>query len=84
LFAWSLADILLITILIAWVPAEGPSLFMLFVLTTLFFGVASPLRDQLVLLFVTIACYVGLYLAGQTSVSPSDLIRRYGRRFRLA
>jgi len=78
LFLWSLVDIVLITTLIAWVPREGPSLFLLYVLTTLFFGVASPLRDQLVLFAATAISYASLFAAGETSVSAADFVLRLG------
>jgi PAS domain S-box-containing protein len=78
LYAWSVADIVLVTVLIAWVPKEGPTLFAPYILTTLFFSLFYTRRSQIMLFAFTSACYVGLFLAGQSSVSAGDLVLRLG------
>jgi diguanylate cyclase (GGDEF)-like protein len=59
LYAWSIADILLITIGIVLTGGAGSSMFWLYVLTTLFFAATYPPAGQVSLLVFT----VGLHLS---------------------
>jgi len=58
LYVWSILDILLITAVIASMGRTSPELFLLYALTTVFFGAAYPPRPQIGLLAFTFACYL--------------------------
>jgi K+-sensing histidine kinase KdpD len=60
LYAWSAADISLITIAIVASRGEVPELFLVYVLTTVFFGAAYPPRAQVGLLAFTLAAYLAV------------------------
>ncbi len=78
LYAWSAVNILLVTVLIAFSSEDAHSLFFLYVLTTLFFSLALPVRHQVIVFAFTVACNVALYAMGEMAVSPADFVLRIG------
>lgn len=78
LYAWSTLDILVITALNALVPKEVPSLFALYLITTLFFSLFYTRRAQIFLFAFTSLCYLGLIAAGQVDASIGEVILRFG------
>lgn len=64
MYAWSILDILLITVAIAATGYENSALFVLYALTTLFFALSYPAPGQVLLLAFTTAAYLGVLLAG--------------------
>src|SRR5262245_13734037 len=58
LYAWSVTDILLITAAIGFTGGGQSELFVLYGLTTVFFGAAYPPRGQVTLLGFTFVCYL--------------------------
>lgn len=59
-YAWSAADIVLISLAIAATGGGRSDLFLLYALTTFFFVASYPARAQLVLLVLTVLCYVAV------------------------
>jgi signal transduction histidine kinase len=60
LYAWSAFDILLITGAIGWTGGGSSDMFLLYALTTVFFGACYPPRGQVALLAFTFASYVAV------------------------
>lgn len=73
LYAWSLVDLGAISAGVAATGGQGSWLWVLFVLTTIFFAVGYPLRGQVVLLLATLT---GLLCATivSSSVAPANLV----------
>jgi diguanylate cyclase (GGDEF)-like protein len=63
LYAWSLLDIVLITVGLELTGGTASPLFWLYILTTLFFAASYPLGGQVALLSFTAAVYLGLTVA---------------------
>ncbi len=78
LYAWSIADILLITAVIGFSDGNNPNLFFLYAFTTLFFATSYPVRSQIALFAFTVVAYGSLwYLTGP--VDPlADVVFRFG------
>ena len=65
LYAWSAADILLVSVAVVVTGGARSQLFLVYTLTTVFFGAAYPRRAQAGLLAFTFACYLtGLAVTG--------------------
>lgn len=75
LYAWSVLDILLISILIAVTGGASSALFILYALTTLFFALSYPQRGKVPLLLFTYAAFVTASITGGQLV-PADLAVR--------
>jgi signal transduction histidine kinase len=58
LYAWSVMDIMLISAAVGFSGGGHSELFLLYGLTTVFFGAAYPLRGQVTLLGFTFVCYL--------------------------
>src|ERR1041385_4689732 len=63
LYTWSVLDIALITLAVAATGAGSSDLFLLYALTTIFFGAAYPRPAQVALLAFTLASYLGMLWA---------------------
>ena len=74
LYAWSVADIVLVSIGVVLTGGAPSQLFWLYILTTLFFAVSYPQRGQVVLLTFTVAMYGGLAVV--EPVPPAQLTLR--------
>ena len=74
LYAWSLADIALISVGIVLTGGGQSSMFWLYVLTTLFFAASYPIAGQVVLLLSTVVVYLVLAIAA--GVSEAELALR--------
>jgi signal transduction histidine kinase len=78
MYAWSVMDILLITMAV-WVTGGGRSeLFLLYGLTTVFFGASYPPRGQAALLAFTFACYLAILGATGWHVGAAVVFMRCG------
>ncbi|HEV8421107.1 MAG TPA: ATP-binding protein [Actinomycetota bacterium] len=76
LYAWSVLDILLITVAIGFTGGGQSEMFILYALTTVFFGAAYPTRGQVALLLFTFASYLGvLALTGWDIAAGTVFIR---------
>jgi signal transduction histidine kinase len=60
LYAWSVLDILLITVAVGFTGGGRSEMFLLYALTTFFFWAAYPPRGQVALLLFTFTCYLGV------------------------
>jgi signal transduction histidine kinase len=60
LYAWSAADIALITVAVATSRGGRSDLFWLYTLTTVFFAIAYPRRGQIALFAFTVLCYAAV------------------------
>jgi signal transduction histidine kinase len=84
LYAWSVMDIVLVSLAI-WVTGGGHSdLFVLYALTTVFFGTSYPLRGQVALLCLTFACYLSVLALTGWDVTPSGVFLRLATMTTLA
>lgn len=78
LYAWSVLDILLISVAIAFTGGGRSEMFILYALTTVFFGAAYPPRGQVALLVFTFTCYVGVLSATGWEVGLGQVVVRCG------
>ena len=78
LYAWSILDILLITLLIAVSGESHMEVFVLYAFTTLFFAASYPVRAQVGLLSFTTGCYLAVMSFQGWPVEAPDLIARLG------
>ena len=78
MYAWSVLDIALITLLIAFAGDSHMEVFFLYAFTTLFFAASYPARGQISLLSFTFACYLGLMAFQGWPLEAPDLIARLG------
>jgi len=76
LYAWSVLDIVLITILIDASGAERSVLFVMYGLTTVFFSASYPRIAQWFLLTFTFVCYVAVGLVGEWDLHLGSFILR--------
>lgn len=60
LYAWSVADIVLVSLIVAASGGGRSDLFPIYVLTTVFFGASYPPRGQVALLAFTLASYLSV------------------------
>jgi len=74
LYAWSLADIAMISIGIVLTGGGRSSMFWVYILTTLFFAASYPVGGQVMLLLFTVIAYLGLAISG--GVSEAELALR--------
>ena len=58
LYAWSLMDIVLVTIAVAVTGHAQSDLYLIYAMTTIFFAASYPPRGQVALLGATVACYL--------------------------
>jgi signal transduction histidine kinase len=76
LYAWSVLDILLITVAVGFTGGGESEMFLLYSLTTVFFGAAYPPRGQVALLLFTFASYLSvLALTGWDIATGTVFIR---------
>jgi signal transduction histidine kinase len=78
LYAWSVLDILLITVAVGFTGGARSELFILYALTTVFFGAAYPPRGQVTLLLFTFGCYLGVLGLTGWEIAPGALLMRCG------
>jgi signal transduction histidine kinase len=78
MYAWSVLDIALITLLISLAGDSHMEVFFLYAFTTLFFAASYPARGQLVLLAFTFACYLGVMAYQGWPIEGPDLLARLG------
>ncbi len=78
MYAWSVLDIVLITILISFAGNSHMEVFFLYAFTTLFFAASYPARGQIVLLAFTLACYLGVMAFQNWPIETPDLVARLG------
>ncbi len=76
-YAWSVVDIVLITLALGFADGAASPLFGLYALTTVFFAASYPLRGQVALLAFTAACYLLLAVAA-TPVDAGEVGVRLG------
>lgn len=78
MYAWSVLDIVLITILIVTTGGDESPLHLLFGLTTVFFSASYPPRAQVALLLFTLGSYfVGIQVS-EDHIIAATLIMRFG------
>ena len=78
MYAWSVLDIVLVTLLISFAGDSHMEVFFLYAFTTLFFAASYPIRGQLVLLAFTFACYLGVIGYQGWPIETPDLVARLG------
>jgi signal transduction histidine kinase len=78
LYTWSALDILLITVAIGFTGGGSSEMFLLYGLTTVFFGAVYPHRGQIGLLAFTYACYLGVLAVTGWHVTAAVVIFRLG------
>jgi hypothetical protein len=71
LYAWSVADIVLISMAVAVSGGARSELFIAYALTTVFFGACYPRRAQPVLLAFTFACYLTVLWVTGWDITPA-------------
>ncbi|MGH2805796.1 MAG: ATP-binding protein [Actinomycetota bacterium] len=76
LYAWSMLDILLITVLIGITGGAESELFVVYFLTTIFFAASYPEGGQIGLLLFTYLSYAGVMAATGWEISESELLMR--------
>jgi signal transduction histidine kinase len=76
LFGWSVLDIALISLGVAITGGGRSPLWLLYLLTTLFFSTSYPLRAQTGLLAITLGSYVAVLATTGWDVSPARLFLR--------
>ena len=78
MYLWSIADIVLITLLIGYGGGAGLRLFFLYAFTTVFWAASYPRRGQLWLLLFTYACYLPVLAVRGWPVGPGDIVLHLG------
>jgi signal transduction histidine kinase len=78
MYAWSVLDILLVTLLISFAGDSHMEVFFLYAFTTLFFAASYPIRGQLALLAFTFACYLFVMQLQGWPIETPDLVARLG------
>ncbi|MGH2684853.1 MAG: histidine kinase dimerization/phospho-acceptor domain-containing protein, partial [Actinomycetota bacterium] len=78
MYAWSVLDIVLVTLLISTAGDSHMEMFLLYAFTTLFFAASYPIEGQVGLLVFTAACYLILMAVQGWPIEPPDLIARLG------
>jgi hypothetical protein len=76
LYAWSAADIVLISIAVALTDGGASPLFILYALTTVFFAASYPPRAQAGLLVFTFACYLTASAIAGFEVEAAEIVTR--------
>ena len=78
LYAWSVLDILLITTLVGFTGGGRSEMFLVYGLTTVFFGAAYPPRSHVALLIFTFACYLAVLATTGWHVGAGVVVIRLG------
>ncbi len=78
LYAWSVLDILLITVAVGFTGGGSSEMFVLYGLTTVFFGAVYPLRGRIGLLAFTYACYLSVLGVTGWHVGAAVVLLRCG------
>jgi signal transduction histidine kinase len=78
LYAWSVCDILLISVAVGATGGGRSELWALYVLTTVFFGAAYPPLSQIVLLAFTLFAYLATVIVLGPASAPATLVVRCG------
>ncbi|MGH2555927.1 MAG: ATP-binding protein [Actinomycetota bacterium] len=78
LYAWSVLDILLITVAVGITGGGRSEMFFLYALTTVFFGAAYPPKGQVALLVFTFTCYLAVLAATGWEVGLAIVVARCG------
>ena len=78
LYAWSVLDILLITVAVGYSGGGRSEIFLLYTLTTVFFGAAYPPRGQVALLLFTFSCYLGVLGMTGWNIGAAEVFIRCG------
>ena len=76
LYGWSAADIVLVSVGIAVTGGGRSEMFVIYGLTTVFFGASYPLVGQAGLLAFTFVCYLAALAATGWDVDPAGLLAR--------
>jgi signal transduction histidine kinase len=76
LYVWSIADIALISMAVAVTGGGRSSMFVLYALTTVFFGSVYPQRGKLLLLLFTSVCYCAAIAVTGWDIEPAMLFAR--------
>lgn len=77
LYAWSVLDIVLITLLIEASGGGASVLFVMYALTTVFFSASYPRHAQVGLLLFTLGCYLVGSIFGDWHVHAAGLVLRF-------
>lgn len=78
MYAWSVLDIVLITLLVSLAGDSHMEVFFLYAFTTIFFAASYPLRGQVVLLAFTFACYLTVMRIQGWPIETPDMVARLG------
>jgi len=78
MYAWSVLDIVLITLLVAFSGHSHMEIFFLYAFTTLFFAASYPVGGQIALMAFTFACYLAVMQIQGWPIETPDLIARLG------
>lgn len=78
LYAWSALDIVLITVAIGFTGGGRSEMFILYALTTVFFGAAYPTRGQVALLLFTFGCYLAVLALTGWDIGAAAVFIRCG------
>jgi K+-sensing histidine kinase KdpD len=76
LYAWSVLDIILITVLIGFTGGATSELFVVYFLTTIFFAASYPERGQIGLLVFTHLSYAAVMAATGWEITEGELLMR--------
>lgn len=77
-YSWSITDIALISFAIAWSGGASSDVYMVYLLTTIYFGALYPPRAQLLLLLYTWAAYLAAITATGWGIGAAALVLRLG------
>ena len=75
---WSIANIVMISVAVALTGGPKSDLFIVYSLTTVFFAVVFPRRDQIALLALTVVSYIAVVQLHGFEIAPSALLIRMG------
>ena len=75
LYAWSCADILLVSVAVGFTGGGASELWLTYFLTTVFFGASYPTRAQVSLFLFTVACYLATLALSVWDVRSGRLLR---------
>jgi signal transduction histidine kinase len=73
LYTWSMADIVLVSVAITATGGASSPLFLIYMLTSVFFGAAYPPRGQVMLLIFTVVSYLTALAVSGSDVSEATL-----------
>ena len=78
MYAWSILDIILVTLLISFAGDSHMEVFFLYAFTTIFFAASYPLRSQVALMAFTFACYLTVMAFQGWPIETPDMFARLG------